>query len=175
MAITDLTVKQSGIALPDPTQTAGANWTASCVITGNLVAALCEVYKARAVASKTDAQHMGRIQRTGAWLSVIFSTVNGTELGAQYLRDYLFLIYDINPPDLPDHCDGCGAVFSIFQALDCNKGSLITARHNEICDGVYDLAVKAFTPPHMCDYPKKITGRSVRGGKAKPKVKGPPP
>ena len=38
--ITGLTVKQAGIALPDPTWTAGVNWTASCMITGHLVAAL---------------------------------------------------------------------------------------------------------------------------------------
>ena len=28
-----LTVKQAGLALPDPSQTAPENWTASCVIT----------------------------------------------------------------------------------------------------------------------------------------------
>ena len=37
---TRLSVKQAGLALPDPTQTAPENWTASCVITGHLVAAL---------------------------------------------------------------------------------------------------------------------------------------
>ena len=39
-AITLLPVKQAGMALPDPTQTAPDNWQASCVITGHLVAAL---------------------------------------------------------------------------------------------------------------------------------------
>ena len=38
--ITHLTVKQTGLALPDPTQMAPENWTASCDITGHLVAAL---------------------------------------------------------------------------------------------------------------------------------------
>ena len=38
--ITGLPVKQSEITLPDPTQTAGENWTASYVITGHLVVAL---------------------------------------------------------------------------------------------------------------------------------------
>ena len=37
---TFLPVKQAGLALPDPTHTAPENWTASCVITGHLVAAL---------------------------------------------------------------------------------------------------------------------------------------
>ena len=38
--ITSLPVKQDGIALPDPTWTVGANWMASCMITGHLVTAL---------------------------------------------------------------------------------------------------------------------------------------
>ena len=37
---TCLPVKQAYLVLPDPVQTAPKNWTASCVITGHLVAAL---------------------------------------------------------------------------------------------------------------------------------------
>ena len=37
---TRLLVKQLGLALPEPVQTAPENWTASGVITGHLVAAL---------------------------------------------------------------------------------------------------------------------------------------
>ena len=37
---TCLIVKQLGLALLDPTQTAPENWTESCVITGHLVAEL---------------------------------------------------------------------------------------------------------------------------------------
>ena len=40
ISVTSLTVYQSGISLPDPTHTAVANWTASCVIKVHLVAAL---------------------------------------------------------------------------------------------------------------------------------------
>ena len=39
-ANTRLPVKQAGLAIPDPIKTAPENWTASCVITGHLVAAL---------------------------------------------------------------------------------------------------------------------------------------
>ena len=38
--------------------------------------------EARAAASKADACCMGRITWTGAWLLVLPSNVNGTELGA---------------------------------------------------------------------------------------------
>ena len=38
--VTCLLAKQAGLEIPYPTLTASENWTASCVITGNLVAAL---------------------------------------------------------------------------------------------------------------------------------------
>ena len=38
--ITGLPVKQTRIDIYEPTRKAGANWTASCIIMGNLVAAL---------------------------------------------------------------------------------------------------------------------------------------
>ena len=113
-AITDLLAKQAGIAIPDPTQTTRANWTASCVITGHLVAAIYEtdefwldnnallmgeereeirqrhaeevdtaLGEARAIASNTDDRRLRWIQRKGVWLSVLPSTINGKELGAQ--------------------------------------------------------------------------------------------
>ena len=37
---TCLPAKQADLAIPDPVKTAPENWTASCVITGHLVAAL---------------------------------------------------------------------------------------------------------------------------------------
>ena len=135
--ITGLPVKQAGIYLPDPTRTVGAKWTASRVITGHLVAALCKTAdfslgnnsllmgegrdeiqrqhaeeaetvlgEAWAAALKPDARRLGQIQRTGAWLPVPPSTVNGTELGAHEWRDSLFLSYFIEPPNFPSHCDG---------------------------------------------------------------------
>ena len=64
------------------------------------------------------------------------STVNGTDLGAQEWRDALFMRYGLDTPDLPTYCDGCQAKFSISHALDCKKGGLVMARHNELCDGV---------------------------------------
>ena len=105
-------VKQAVLALPDPSQTAPDNWTASCVITGRLVAefrgrvelrtadhsaCLCEVRIAvwrqgqwQAGEALTDAlegapvvhaRQLQRATKTGAWLTVQPSTVNGTELG----------------------------------------------------------------------------------------------
>ena len=99
----------------------------------------------------------------------------GHRSGAQEWRDPLFLSYGIDPPKLPDNCDGCGAAFSICRSLKCKKVGLITARHNELRDGVADLASEAFTPTHARGDPKMFTGRAVRGEKDKAKVEGEPP
>ena len=96
---------------------------------------------------------MLRAKKTGAWLKVQLSTVNGTELGAQEWRNALFLRYGLDTPDLPTYYDGCNTKFSICHALDCKRGGLVTACHNELCDGVSDLAGKSFTPSHVRDDP----------------------
>ena len=147
--ITRLPIKQAGLALPNPTQTAPENWTESCVITGHLVAALRDQVEFRTAdhlaclqegrtavrrrghtraeealtaALEGDpvlhARRLRRAAKTGAWLTVLSSTVNGTELGAQEWRDALFLRCVLEPPDLPKYCDGCQAKLSISHALD---------------------------------------------------------
>ena len=74
--------------------------------------------EAQSVTSTKDARQMGRITQTGAWMSVLLSTVNGTALGYQEWGGSLFLLYAIDLPDVPDHCNGCGASFDKFHALD---------------------------------------------------------
>ena len=69
-----------------------------------------------------------RATKTGAWLTVQPSTVNGTELGAQEWRDAAFLRYGLDTPDLTKHCGSCNARFSICHALDCKRGGLVTAQ-----------------------------------------------
>ena len=100
-----------------------------------------------------QAHCMQRAAKTGAWLAVLPSTVNGMELGGQEWRDAFFLQYGLEPPDLLSHCDGCDAKFTLRHILDCKKGGLVTERHNELRYGVADLAGKAFTPAHVRDDP----------------------
>ena len=68
----------------------------------------------------------------------------------------------------PKYCDGFQARFSISHTLDCKKGGLVTARHNELRDGVVDLAGKAFTPSHVRDAPLIYSGCAVKRTKAMP-------
>ena len=99
---------------------------------------------------------------------VLPSTVNVTELGAQEWRDTLFLRYGLKPPDLPKYFYGCEAQFTISHALDCKKGGLVTARHNNLRDGVADLAGKGFTPSHVHDDPLIYSGRAMSRTKPMP-------
>ena len=113
-------------------------------------------------AAVLHARRMRRVAKTVAWITVLPSTVNGTELGAQEWRDAHFPRYGLEPPDLPKYCDRCQARFSISHALDCKKCGLFTVHHNELRDGVAGLAGKAFTPSHVCDNPSIYSGRAVR-------------
>ena len=128
---------------------------------------------ARSTIYPADALRMGRITQMGVWLSVLPSTVNGTELGYHEWRDSLFLRYVIEPLDLQEHCGGCGGGFSICHSLHCKKECLITGSHNKLRDGVADLAIKAFILTHVRDNPKIYTSRAVRGRGEGTKSKGP--
>ena len=96
------------------------------------------------------------------------STVNMTELGAQEWRDATFLCYGIDPPDLPKYCDRCNAQFSIGHVLDYKRGCLVTLRHNELREGVTDLAGKAFTPSHVHNDSLIYQGCAVKRTKSYP-------
>ena len=119
-------------------------------------------------APKVVTRRLRQATKTGALLTVHPLTVNGTDLGAQEWRDAAFLRYGLEPSDLPKYCDGCNARFSICHDLDCKRGGLVTARHNELRDGVADLAGKAFTPSHVRNDPLIYQGWAVKSPKAKP-------
>ena len=114
-----------------------------------------------------DALRLRKATQKGAWMTVQPSTVNGTELGAQEWQDSLLLRYCLDPPNLPKYCDGCNAVFSICHALDLNRGGLVTACHNDICEWFLDLVGISFTPTHVRDYPLIFAGWYVKSTKVK--------
>ena len=125
---------------------------------------------AMAAAPELDARQVIWRTKMGAWINVLPSMVNVTDIGAQEWRGSLFIHYGIDPPDLPIHCDGCNAKFSICHALDFKKSSLITTCHNKLRDGVTGLAGKSFTPSHMRRDPLIHQVHYVREGKAHPVV-----
>ena len=88
--------------------------------------------------------------------------------GAQEWRDALFLRYSLEPPDLPKYCDGCNDKFTICHALDFKRGGLVKARHNDVWDGIADLAGKSFTPSHVRDNPLIFAVCAMKRPKANP-------
>ena len=115
-----------------------------------------------------DAHRLKRAMNTGACMMVQHSTLNGTELGVQEWQDALLLRYVLDLPYLPKLCYGCNATFSIFYALNCKREGLVMARHNELYDGVADLASKAFNLNHVRDNPLIFAGFAVKRKTEKP-------
>ena len=68
------------------------------------------------------------------WLSVIPSEGNHFQMNAMEFRDALALRYGRTPINLPSHCDADEEIFDINHALNCAKGGLVYARHNELRD-----------------------------------------
>ena len=70
---------------------------------------------------------------------------------------------------MPANCDGCGAATSLEHALDCEKGGLVTQRHNEVRDVIGDLASAVFKevvkePVNEAEgVPSLIADLSIRG------------
>jgi hypothetical protein len=90
---------------------------------------------------------------TGSFLSVLPSTVNGTELSKTEFRDALLLRYSRSPVDLQSLCDGCGKAFSVRHGLGCHTGGLMIGRHDDIQDELVYLASRAFKPSAVRDEP----------------------
>ena len=117
-----------------------------------------------------DTCQLRQVTKTGAWLSMLPSTVNRTEMGDQDWRYVLFICYGIYPLYLSPHCDGCNVKFSICCALYCKKGGFIITCHNKLFVGVANLEGKAFTPLHVCDNPLIHPGHAVLEVKVHPVV-----
>jgi hypothetical protein len=73
-----------------------------------------------------------RGQFTGAWLTVLPSIVNGTDLSVEEFRDVLIIRYGEIPSNFPQKCDGCDTHFILQHAIGCKKGGLVIFRHNEV-------------------------------------------
>ena len=99
-------------------------------------------------------------------ISVLPSTVAGTDLSAQEFRDALCMRYGRTPKDLPTHCDGCGSKFTMQHALQCKKGGLVIYRHDEVKNELAHLIMTAMSDSAIRDEPLIISGRSAKSPKA---------
>jgi len=85
---------------------------------------------------KENSKKLKRIleNKCSTWLSVTPTNDNHFALSPDEFRDALPIRYNYSPRDLPSTCDGCGEELNLCHALNCKKGGLVTARHNEIRD-----------------------------------------
>ena len=81
---------------------------------------------------------------------------------------FFFLRYGLDTPDPPKYCNDCNTNFSICHALNCKWGGLVTARHNNLHDGVAELSGKAFTTTHVSEKTLIFAGCAVKRPKGKP-------
>jgi hypothetical protein len=72
--------------------------------------------------------------KCSGWLSVLPSEINQFQMSASEFSDALALRYGRTPNNLPSRCDADGEVFDLNHALNCAKGGLVYARHNELRD-----------------------------------------
>ena len=111
-------------------------------------------------------RHLHQVQKIGAWILVMTSTINGIDFGAQDRRDALFLQYGIEPLDLYQNCNGFGISYSISHTLEFKKGGFVMSCHNKLRDGVTDLAGNDLTPTHVYDDHLIHSGRNMKSGRS---------
>jgi hypothetical protein len=113
-------------------------------------------------ASAADSRRMLRSRETGAWLTTMPDSQNGTELSVDEFRDSLRLRFGLVPASLPHRCDGCTERFSVEHAMKCKRGGLVTLRHNDVQAEWEHLCATALTPSAVSDEPLLQTGRDVQ-------------
>ena len=99
--------------------------------------------------------------KTGAWISIQPTLVNGLSLLKDERRDTMRRRYGLELLDLPRCFDGCGAKFTIKHALACKKGGFVVGRHNEVKADTGELAIQVLGSNQVRDKPKIITCRDT--------------
>jgi hypothetical protein len=133
-----LPVNNAGLALPNPVESAEANFRASEVANSHIIQVMRkketfslqdhsattsqvkgEIKKRRDLTNKAHldstlglmTKDLSRMVRrgceTGAWITVMPSTIAGTELSADEYRDSLHMRYGREPEGIQPQCDGC--------------------------------------------------------------------
>ena len=117
--------------------------------------------KLKAKAAPADARRMQRATDTGAWLTTMPNSLNGTELSADEFKDNLRLRFGLCPTSLPHRCEGCNERFTVEHALSCPKGGLVLLRHNDLSAEFGSLCAQALTNSNVQREPLIHTSRDV--------------
>ena len=89
--------------------------------------------------------------KCSTWLSIAPTQDNFFAMSPDEFSDALALRYLLTPKNIPSTCDGCGETFNLCHALNCKKGGLVSARHNEMRDLNCDLCNLAGLTQIICE------------------------
>ena len=92
------------------------------------------------------AKRLERMGKTWAWLSVVPSCFDGTELSREEFQDNHAICYGLRPRDLPEHRNGCNEPFTVAHGLTCKKGGFVGQWHDDVCKELAHLCSMALTP-----------------------------
>jgi hypothetical protein len=120
-----------------------------------------ELSRLKQSATPTASRRMERARETGRWLHTMPDSLNGTALSPEEFRDSLRLRLGLTPQDLPLHCDGCGAHFTVGHAMACKKGGLVLLRHNDLAAEWGEMCAAALTPSAVSTEPLIHKGRAA--------------
>ena len=123
----------------------------------------------KAAAPRDAAKRHGRVGTNGAWLTVHPDTLGGTLLSRQKFVDNSRIRLNLKVLYLPQHCDGCGAGFSVEHAISFKKGGWVSIRHDDVRNEAGALAELALPKTCVSYEPFIFHGAATRvGGAATP-------
>ena len=73
----------------------------------------------------------------------------------------ILVMCGFKPLGLCNHCDGCGAPFTVAHALSCKKGGLVSNRHNDARDEAGALANHSLQASKITYEPMINNGRGL--------------
>ena len=81
------------------------------------------------------------------WINILPRTKSHTVLGENEFRDSMLLRYQSRPKDTPNKCYGwtSNKPFTLQYALQYKVGSLVTGRHNKVCDSLAHMGAQGFS------------------------------
>jgi hypothetical protein len=107
------------------------------------------------------AKRLERMGKTWAWLSVVPSCFDGTELSREEFQDNHAICYGLRPRGLPEHRNGCNEPFTVAHGLTCKKGGFVGQWHDDVCKELAHLCSMALTPSQISSEPEIFYGRKL--------------
>ena len=99
--------------------------------------------------------------KTGAWISIQPTLINGLSLSKDKWRNAIRRRYGLELLELPKCYNNCGAESTIEHALACKKDGLVAGQHNEVKAEPGGISIQTLRSNQVCDKLKIITYRDT--------------